>query len=58
MTLTVAPIQKNPVSCHMQSELWKHHTEKDTGPEHITYKYHDGSKSTYTTYKDSSDKKK
>lgn len=48
---------KNPVSCHMQSELWGHHKEKDTGTEYTTYKYHDGSKSTHTTYRDSSNKK-
>mgnify|MGYP001756646102 FL=1 len=48
---------KNPVSCYMKAELWGHHRERDTGTEHTTYRYHDGSKSTYTTYKNSSDKK-
>lgn len=48
---------KNPISFRMQSELWDYHKEKDTGTEYTTYKYHDGSKSTYITYKDSSDKK-
>lgn len=50
--------QKNSAPFHMEPELWGYHKEKDTGTEHTTYRYHDGSKSTYTTYNDSSDKKK
>lgn len=49
---------KNPMSCHMKSELWGGYVDKETGATHVTYKYHDGSKSTYTTYNDSSSKKK
>lgn len=49
---------KQPESYRMESKLFSHSEDKEKGIEKDTYKYSDGSTSTYFKYKNPLDKKK